>query len=689
MRDDAATIPAIATPTSKHLNSLFPLCHSLRLLRQVHTRILLHGLHLSVFFGSRLAHAYFATGSPQDARRAFDQILAKTPHSWNTMLSGYSKTHNLSEVLQLYKLSRAEGSRPDSFSLAFAVRACMGLSVLELGRSIHLEAIRSGLETDEFVSPPLIDMYLEFGYLEEAEKVFDRVPVGISLVWGLMMKGYLRESMEVEVFGLFDRMKELGIGLDPCSAICLARACGNVGAAKEGRVIHSFCIKKNFLDSNVYMQTSLVDMYGKSGFMDFARRLFDEMPHKDVVSWSSMIAGLAQSGRAHESLLVFQDMLGNLMVPNEVTLASVLLGCSHLGALQQGKSVHAYMVRNEVELDVVTNTALLDMYAKCGSMDLACKVFNAMPERNVFSWSAMIGGFGMHGMCKKALALFDEMRSGNLVPNSVTFVSVLSACGHSGKVQEGQLYFESMYKDYKITPKNEHYSCMVDLLGRAGLIEEAESLIKEMPQEPSASVWGALLGACRIHKRVELAEQVANKLFALEPDRPGAHILLSNIYAAAEMWDMVRKTREMINERGLQKTVGFSTIEVDKRVYLFNAMNGRDRQHTRIIELWHVLTNQMKELGYVPDLSFILHDVDDEAKEEMLGGHSEKMAIAFGLLKTRDRMPFRITKNLRVCGDCHTASKIVSLITKREIIMRDSKRFHHVKDGVCSCGDHW
>lgn len=552
-----------------------------------------------------------------------------------------------------------------------------------------MEAIRSGLETDEFVSPPLIVMYLEFGSLEDAEKVFDRVPVGISPVWGLMMKGYLRESMEVQVFGLFDRMKELGIGLDPCSAVCLARACGNVGAAKEGRVIHGLCIKKKFWDSNIYLQTSLVDMYGKSGFRDFARTLFDEMPHKDVVSWSSMIAGLAQCGRAHESLLVFRDMLGNLIVPNEVTLASVFLACSHLGALQQGKSVHAYMIRNEVELDVVTNTALLDMYAKCGSMDLAYKVFNAMPERNVISWSAMIAGFGMHGMCQKALTLFDEMRSENLVPNSVTFVSVLSACSHSGKVQEGRFYFESMRKDYKITPKNEHYSCMVDLLGRAGLIEEAESLIQEIPQEPGASVWGALLGACRIHKRVELAEQVANKLFVLEPDQPGAHILLSNIYAAAEMWDMVRKTREMMNERALRKTIGFSTIEVDKRVHLFNAMNGRDRRHTRIIEFSHVLSNQIKELGYVPDLSFILDDVDDEAKDVMLCGHSIKMAIAFGLLKTRDGMPLRITKNLRVCGDCHTASKFVSLLTKRVIIIRDSKRFHHVKDGVCSCGDYW
>ncbi|CAL9106557.1 unnamed protein product, partial [Musa textilis] len=244
-----------------------------------------------------------------------------------------------------------------------------------------------------------------------------------------------------------------------------------------------------------------------------------------------------------------------------------------LGLCSRGKCVHAYMVRNNVELDVVSNTALLDMYAKCGSMEVAYKVFADMLERNVCSWSAMIGGLGMHGMCSRALELFEHMKSENLAPNSVTFVAVLSACSHSGRVEEGRRYFKSMTEDYKLNQKHEHYTCMVDLLGRAGLLEEAESLIKEMPMEPGPSVWGALLGACRIWvPQIDKAKQVADKLFLLEPDQRGAHVLVSDIYAAAEMWDMVKNTRELMSKRDLQKTVGFSTIEVDKRVYVFDAI---------------------------------------------------------------------------------------------------------------------
>ncbi|KAJ6843012.1 putative pentatricopeptide repeat-containing protein [Iris pallida] len=685
-------MPPAKTPTSIHLNSLFPLCaNSLLLLRQLHSQLLLHGLHLSPFFASKLSSLYFSSGHPLDARNVFDQIPHKNPHSYNTMLSLYSRSPpHLPDLLRLYSIIRAESNPPDSFSLAFAVRACTKLSLLRSGQSVHSESVRSCLDSHPHVAASLAHLYLHLGSLEDAERVFDRADIDPrSALWGIMMNGYLKESMEIQVFSLFEKMRELGGVLDPCIAVCLARACGNMGAAREGRAVHGFCLKVNYLESNVYLQTSLLDMYGKSGFVDFMERLFDEMPVKDVVAWSAMVSGLAQSGRAYKSLEMFRDMLEEDVVPNEVTLASVLFGCSQLGALQQGRSVHGYIVRSKVGADVVTYTALLDMYSKCGLVEMAYKVFSLMAMRNVYSWSAMIAGFGMHGMCSRALALFDRMRSEKILPNSVTFVSVLSACSHSGKVHEGRHYFESMSNDYNIVPTNEHYSCMVDLFGRANMIDEAVSLIEQMKLKPSASVWGALMGACRMHKRVGLAEQVANKLLVLEPDQSGTHVLLSNIYASAEMWEMVKKTREMMNERGLQKTVGFSSIEVDKRLYTFSAMDKACSWGTRIAEVWHVLRNQMKALGYTPDLSSILHDVDDEMKEEMLCGHSEKLAIAFGLLNTKDGMPLRITKNLRVCGDCHTACKFVSMITKREIIMRDSRRFHHIRDGVCSCGDYW
>ncbi|KAH7669583.1 TPR-like protein [Dioscorea alata] len=594
-------------PTSM-LGSLFPRCTTLRSLHQLHAQLIINGVHLSTIFASKLANTYFCFSSSYPARKVFDQIPVKNSHSWNTMLSGYLKTNNLFELLHLYKFARAENHQPDSFALVFAIRACTGLSLLKQGLSVHLEAIRAGLESRDYVAPALISMYVESGCLLDAEKVFNIVSAENCSVWNLLLQGYSRASMDVHVFDLFNRMRRCGLEVDPCSALYFARACGNSGAGKEGRAIHGLSIKKNFLEfgSNVYLQTALIDMYKKSGFIDFACKLFDEMPLKDVVVFGAMITGLAHCGKAYESLCVFRNMLGEEIMPNKIIFASVLLACSHLGALQQGKSVHGFMVRNGIELDVVTYSALLDMYAKCGSIRFAYIVFSEMPEKNVYTWSAMIGAYGMHGLCSEAIALFDRMKSENCAPNHVTFVSVLAACSHSGRVQEGRQFFRSMVKDHKITPTNEHYSCMVDLLGRAGLVDEAKAMVEAMPGEPSASVWGALLGACRMHKHIELAARVADKLSVLEPNQPGAHVLLCNVYAAAEMWAMVKKTREAMTERGIRKTAGFSTIEVDRRVYIFNAMDRLEGCHKeRITEILSVVSSQMKELGYTPDLSFV------------------------------------------------------------------------------------
>ena len=577
----------------------------------------------------------------------------------------------------------------DSFNLVFAVKACLRLSLFQRAKLFHSLAIKLRLERDMYVAPALMNVYSELGSLDEARKVFEEIPQKNSVIWGVMMKGYLNFSKEFEVFDLFSGMRDHGCELDPFVVEVLIQACGNVCAGKGGETFHGLCIKKNFIEYNNFLQTSLVDMYMQCGFLDFALKLFEDISHRDVVLWSTIISGFARNGGALESISMFRQMLANSVTPNSVTFASIVLGCSSLGSLKQGRSVHGYVIRNGVELDVKNYTSFIDMYAKCGCVAAAYRVFRQMPEKNVFSWSAMINGFGMHGLSGEALKIFDEMRSLNQLPNSVTFVSVLSACSHSGRIEEGWNHFKSMSRDYGITPLEEHYACMVDLLGRAGKIDEALSFINNMPMEPGASSWGALLSACRIHKRVELAEEVAKKLLPLESDQSGVYVMLSNIYADFGMWEMVKKTRVKMFEKGLRKSVGFTSIEVKKKLYLFSSKDRFSYKNTQIESLWNSLEKRMGELGYVPDLRFVLHDVDDEVKQEVLYGHSEKLAIVFGLLNSGEGMPIRITKNIRVCVDCHTASKFISLITRRKIIMRDVKRFHHVQDGVCSCGDFW
>ena len=333
--------------------------------------------------------------------------------------------------------------------------------------------------------------------------------------------------------------------------------------------------------------------------------------------------------------------------------------------------------------------ALISMYSKCGSIRDARLVFDGMVIRDVISWTAMIGGLAMYGCGQVALQLFEQMKKEGVRPDSLTFVNVLSACSHTGLVDEGRRYFNTMSQDHCFLPTIVHYGCLVDLLGRAGHLDEAENIIKTMPLKADAAIWGTLLGACRLHGNVMLAERVADYSLKIEPQNVAVYVQLSNVYAEAGMWDSVAKVRKLMRERGVKKLPGRSWIEVAKKVHSFVV---EDRSHPEAEEIYSELkslTEKMKRAGYVPDTRLVMHEVDEEQKEEAVCHHSEKLAIVYGLMKTPSGMPIRISKNLRMCTDCHTATKFISKIVGREILARDASRFHHFKDGLCSCGDYW
>ncbi|CAA7390776.1 unnamed protein product [Spirodela intermedia] len=540
--------------------------------------------------------------------RSSSEVPVRNSRSWNTIIASCSKTLDFSDVWRLYALMRQAGGRPDSYNLVFAIQACAEMSSIQRAKSVHCDALRWGLDAQEHVAPALVKMYAGLGFLEDARDFCCGVLPGRSILWGLTMRGLLKSSKDVEVLDLFSLMNRLGTQVDPSSAVHVAQALGNLAGGEVGGSFHSLWIRNGVLGSNTRLLTSLVDMYGKSGMLADACKLFEEIDDKDIVLWSLMVARLAQNGKSVEALRAFQRMLAAMVMPNEVTVASALFACSQLGALLHGESLHGFAIRNGIRLDLVMSTALLDMYAKCGSIWSSRKVFDGMPVRNVFSWSAIIGGFGLQGLCSEALALFDQMKEEQVEPNAVTFVSILSACSHSGELEEGRRRFESMSRDFGIAPEDEHYACMVDLLGRAGLLDEAALLIQGMPAAPGAGVWGALLGACRIHRRVGLAEKAAGELFLLEPDQPGAYVLLSNVYAAAGMREMVEKTRAEMKRKGLRKMSGFSSVEVGEKVYLFLAKNPAASIDATVGELSRRLSSQMKAMGYVPDVSFALHD---------------------------------------------------------------------------------
>ncbi|KAI9160172.1 hypothetical protein LWI28_005714 [Acer negundo] len=390
-----------------------------------------------------------------------------------------------------------------------------------------------------------------------------------------------------------------------------------------------------------------------------------------------------------EAVDLYSQMEVQGIEPDAISFASVLPACGDLLALLLGRQIHRYVERKKLRLNLLLENALIDMYAKCGSLAEGRTVFDDMKFKDVVSWTSMISAYGMSGKGCDAVALFSKMKNLGLCPDSIAFVSVLSACSHSGLLEEGQYNFKLMAEQYTIIPRIEHFACLVDLLGRAGQIEEAYIVTRQMPIEPNKRVSGALLGACRVYCNMDIGLIAVDRLFQLAPKQSGYYVLLSNIYAKASRWDDVTTVRSIIKRKGLKKVPGTSNVEINDRVYTFLVGHQSHTQSKEIYKELDVLVGKMKEAGYNPKIDWALHDVEEEDKEYHLAVHSEKLAIVFAILNTKPGTPIIVTKNLRICSDCHIAAKLISKITDLYIIIRDTNRFHHFENGICSCGDYW
>ncbi|XXG45093.1 hypothetical protein AAC387_Pa02g0265 [Persea americana] len=437
---------------------------------------------------------------------------------------------------------------------------------------------------------------------------------------------------------------------------------------------------------NIVSANLLIAGYLRIGEYETARRIFSEMPKKDVVSWNSMIAGCVRSGRPKEAISLFGRMLSSNCEPDEFTFSSILSACARVGALHHGECAHRLMMDRGIELNFILCSALIDMYSKCGRIRAAMEIFNAICRDNVCIWNSMITGLASHGLGLDAIAVFSRMEGENVSPDSITFVGILTACSHCGMVEKGRHYFDAMKSHYSIEPRLEHYGAMVDLLGRAGLLEEAYKMVETMPIKPDIVMWRALLSACRTHGKPELGELVIKQM---EHSGSGDYVLLSNIFSLGKRWDCAEQVRELMKTKGVRKSRGLSWVEMGGVVHEFKA---GDRSHPETDAIYKVLDRLIvmtKAEGFAPATELVLMDVSDEEKEGNLNCHSEKLAVAFTILRTGPRTEIRVSKNLRTCNDCHNWMKIVSRVVTRAIIVRDRIRFHHFEDGLCSCRDYW
>eukprot|EP00268_Persea_americana_P017016 TRINITY_DN18131_c0_g2_i1.p1 TRINITY_DN18131_c0_g2~~TRINITY_DN18131_c0_g2_i1.p1 ORF type:complete len:703 (-),score=124.97 TRINITY_DN18131_c0_g2_i1:383-2491(-) len=567
------------------------------------------------------------------------------------------------------------------------VNACIGLKSIRGVKRVNNYMVKIGFEPDQYLRNRVLLMHVKCGMMIDARCLFDEMPQRNLVSWNTIIGGLVDSGDYEEAFRLFLLMwEELSDG-GSRTFTSVIRAATGLGIAFAGRQVHS-CVLKMRIDKDIFVSCALIDMYSKCGCIEDAQFVFDEMPEKTVVGWNSIIASYALHGYSEKALHLYYEMRDSGVKIDHFTYSILVRICCRLASLEHAKQAHAGLVRHGFGSDIVANTALVDFYSKWGRVEDARHVFDNMPAKNVKSWNALIAGYGNHGRGNDAVELFQRMICEGMIPNHVTFLAVLSACSYSGLSDEGWDIFESMSRDHKIKPRAMHYACMIELLGREGLLDEAFALIKDAPFRPTENMWAALLTACRFHQNLELGKFAAERLFGMEPEKLSNYIVLLNIYNSSGRPDEAAKVVQILKKKGLRLLPACSWIEIKKRPHGFIFGDKSHRQSEEIYKRLDKLVKEVGELGYVPDRKSLLPDVKQH-EEQMSYYHSEMLAITFGLINTSDSTSLQVVQGHRVCSDCHQMIKLITMVMKREIVVRDASRFHHFKDGTCSCGDYW
>ncbi|KAL2320379.1 hypothetical protein Fmac_029348 [Flemingia macrophylla] len=656
---------------------------------QVHVHVVKSGYDSTLKVCNSLLDAYCKTRNLGLACHLFKQMPEKDTVTFNALLTGYSKEGFNHDAINLFFKMQDLGFRPTEFTFAAVLTAGIQLDDIEFGQQVHSFLVKCNIEWNVFVANALLDFYSKHDRVVEARRLFDEMPEVDGISYNVLVTCYAWNGRVEESLELFRELQCTRFDRRQFPFATLLSIAANALSLEMGRQIHSQAIVTNGISDSL-VGNAVLDMYAKCGKFREANRIFADLAHQSSVTWTALISGYVQKGLHEDGLKLFTEMQRAKISADSATYASILRACANLASLTLGKQIQSHIIRSGCISNVFSGSALVDMYAKCGSIKDALQMFQEMPVRNSVSWNALISAYAQNGDGDHALRSFEQMAHSGLQPNSVSFLSILCACSHCGLVEEGLHYFNSITQVYKLVPRREHYASMVDMLCRSGRFDEAEKLMAGMPFEPDEVMWTSILNSCRIHKNQELAKKAADKLFNMEVLRNAApYASMSNIYAAVGEWDNVGKVKKAMRERGVRKVPGYSWVEIKQKTHIFSA---NDTSHPQMKEItWKLdeLEEQMEKQGYKPDSSCALHDVDEEVKVESLKYHSERIAIAFALISTPKGSPILVLKNLRACNNCHAAIKVISKIVNREITVRDSSRFHHFRDGSCSCKDYW
>ncbi|XP_024175887.2 pentatricopeptide repeat-containing protein At4g38010 [Rosa chinensis] len=565
-------------------------CKTLSCFKQIHAKTVTSGLacnelvatNVVNFLGKSVTHFDYAC----DFLKQVDWRVNSFP--FNMLISGYANGENAGEAVLVYRRIVRDGFMPDMFTIPAVLKSCVKFLGMGEGRQVHGVVVKMGFQWDVYVQNSLVHFYSVCGDCGSASKVFDEMRVRDVVSWTGLVSGHVKAGLFGEAVSLFLRMD---VKPNVATFVSVVVACGRMGYLNVGKGVHGLILKHS-LGMDLVVGNAVVDMYVKCESLCEAKRVFDELPERDIVSWTSLISGYVQCKRPRESLDLFCSMQTMGIEPDKIILSSVLSACASLGALDYGRWVHEYIDRKGIKWDVHIGTAMIDMYSKCGCINMALRTFSELPCGNVSTWNALLGGLAMHGHGHEALKKFEEMTRSGIRPNAVTFLAVLTACCHSGLIDEGRGYFHQMISTpHNLSPRLEHYGCMVDLLCRAGLLVEAQKLINTMPMQPDVLILGALLSACKAKNDAELSQEILDRLLQLEWQDSGVYVLLSNIFAANKRWADATRIRRLMKKRGIQKAPGSSVIEVDGKAHEFLVGDTSHPQNEDIHVVLDILAN--------------------------------------------------------------------------------------------------
>ncbi|XP_006829023.2 pentatricopeptide repeat-containing protein At3g57430, chloroplastic [Amborella trichopoda] len=563
--------------------------------QSVHAYLIRNWCFESGFLENSLIDMYIKCGSLVSAQTVFDRMGFRDVVSWTCLIDGFVVNGLIDEALMLFHQMGQEKVTPNSYTVSNIIRACAFTEESFICKWIHGFVMKKpDLWSNLFVMNSLIEMYARIELMECAHLVFDKLPEKNRESWDAIVAGSARSESAIEALQMLNKICSMGEYLCPETMASLLQCCDSL---KEGKGIHGYLVKHGYLPF-LMIENSLMDMYSKHGEIDPVRQLFLEMPKRDIVSWNTLILCYVHNGHTVGALELFAKIHRrdcNNIRPDSITMLVALQGCAQLASLHKGEIIHAFIMKSGLEFDIYIGNSLIDMYAKSGRLDLSEQVFTEMPGKDLGSWNSMISAYGTHGYGNSSLELFNKMQNlGIQEPDQRTLVCVLSACVHSGLIEHGLNIFESMFKKFGIKPGIEHYGCVVDLLGRSGQVKEAEQFLNKMGMRPNASLWGALLGACHLHREVEVAERVAERIEALEPENATWKVVLSNIYAGAGRWADALKLRAEMKSEGLHKEAGWSCVEVRGNVHRF--MVG-DTKHPDSERIYEILGRIREEVG--------------------------------------------------------------------------------------------